>query len=144
MCERSHLDHHYPTHWQFWIMFLLLRWNLVDITGVLNLGRSNGPLTRYLKLPVAYAPGMSETFSPQRLKRRPQVSVPGMHHGTCVTHVPWCIPGSLNRDGGENVPGILGTCAIRNITYLVRGPYTVCYSSRFLSEDWINHHCSIH
>ena len=25
-----------------------------------------------------------------------------------VTHVPWCISGSLTRGGGENVPGILG------------------------------------
>ena len=25
----------------------------------------------------------------------PQVSDPDMHHGTCVTHVPWCMPGSL-------------------------------------------------
>ena len=23
------------------------------------------------------------------------VSDPDMHHGTCVTHVPWCMPGSL-------------------------------------------------
>ena len=23
------------------------------------------------------------------------VSYPNMHHGTCVTHVPWCMPGSL-------------------------------------------------
>ena len=25
----------------------------------------------------------------------PRVSDPDMHHGTCVTHVPWCMPGSL-------------------------------------------------
>ena len=25
----------------------------------------------------------------------PQVSNPDMHHGTCVTHVPWCMPESL-------------------------------------------------
>ena len=25
----------------------------------------------------------------------PQFSDPDMHHGTCVTHVPWCMPGSL-------------------------------------------------
>ena len=25
----------------------------------------------------------------------PWVSDPDMHHGTCVTHVPWCMPGSL-------------------------------------------------
>ena len=25
----------------------------------------------------------------------PWISDPGMRHGTCVTHVPWCMPGSL-------------------------------------------------
>ena len=25
----------------------------------------------------------------------PQVSDPAIHHGTCITHVPWCMPGSL-------------------------------------------------
>ena len=25
----------------------------------------------------------------------PQVSDPDMHHGACVMHVPWCMPGSL-------------------------------------------------
>ena len=39
---------------------------------------------------VAHAPGMPGTFSPP-----PQVSNPDMHHGTCVTHVPWCMSGSL-------------------------------------------------
>ena len=50
----------------------------------------HGPLTRYAKLRVAHAPGMPGTFSPS-----PQVSDRDMHHGTCVTHVPWCMPGSL-------------------------------------------------
>ena len=40
----------------------------------------------------AHALGMPGTFSPS-----PQVSDPDMHHGTCVTHVPWCMPGSLTR-----------------------------------------------
>ena len=39
---------------------------------------------------VAHAPGMPGTFSPL-----PRVSDPGMHHGTWVTHVPRCMPGSL-------------------------------------------------
>ena len=26
----------------------------------------------------------------------PQFRYPDMHHGMCVTHVPWCMPGSLN------------------------------------------------
>ena len=34
-----------------------------------------------------------------------------------------CLSGSLTRCGGENGPGIPGTCATRNCTYLVRGPW---------------------
>ena len=62
-------------------------------------------------------------FPRRRIKRKLLVSDPGMHHGTCVTHVPWCMSGSLTRSGGENVPGIPGVCApaIGNRTYLVRG-----------------------
>ena len=57
-----------------------------------------------------------------------QVSYPGMHHGTFVTHVPWCMSGSLTSGGGENVPGIPGACATFNFTYLARGPWTdVCF-----------------
>ena len=59
-----------------------------------------------------------ERFPFHRLHRKPLVSDPGMNHGTCVTHVPWCMSGSLSRSGGENVPGIPGTCATHNFTYL--------------------------
>ena len=51
---------------------------------------AHGPVARYAKLWVAHAPGMPGTFSPP-----PRVSDPDMHHGTCVTHVSWCKPGSL-------------------------------------------------
>ena len=51
---------------------------------------SHGPHARYVNLRVAHAPGIPVTFSPP-----PRVSDPDMHHGTCVTHVPWCISGSL-------------------------------------------------
>ena len=63
-----------------------------------------------------------ERFPRDRLHRKPLVGDPSMHHGTCVTHVPWCMSGSLTRGGGDNVPGILGACATRNFTYLIRGP----------------------
>ena len=43
-----------------------------------------------LSLRIALAPGMLGTFSPP-----PRVSDPDMHYGTCVTHVPWYIQGSL-------------------------------------------------
>ena len=50
-------------------------------------------------------------FPRRRFQRKPLVSDPGMHHGTCVTHVPWCMSGSLTCGDGENVPGIPGACA---------------------------------
>ena len=52
----------------------------------------HGPLVRYVKLWNAHAPGMPGTFCP--LSR---VSDPEVHHGTCMTHVPWCMPESLNN-----------------------------------------------
>ena len=56
-------------------------------------GNSYGHFNRYAKLRVAHAPGMPGTFSPNQPQRKPLVSDPGMHHGTCVTHVPWCMSG---------------------------------------------------
>ena len=29
---------------------------------------------------------------------------PAKHHGTCVTHVPWCMSGSLTHGGGKTFP----------------------------------------
>ena len=82
----------------------------------------DGPLTRYVKLRVAHAPGMPGTFSLPS-----HVSDPDMHHGACVTHVPWCMSGSLTSgflwsQWRGNVPDIPGACATRNFTCLARGP----------------------
>ena len=95
---------------------------------------SLGPLVRYVTLWVAHAPGMPETLSPP-----PWVSDPYMHHCTCVTHVPWCMPGSLtsgflwSRWRGY-VRGIPGACTTRNFTHLVRGPW-----SDKIMHIWITH-----
>ena len=59
----------------------------------------------------ACAGNAGNVFPRHRLQRKPLVNDPGMHHGTCVTHVPWCMSGSLAPSGGENVPGIPGACA---------------------------------
>ena len=40
-----------------------------------------------------------ERFPRHRLQRKPLISDPGMDHGTCVTHVPWCMSGSLTAAG---------------------------------------------
>ena len=70
-----------------------------------HFGAYHGPLTRYVKLRVAHAPGMPRTFSTPQHQRKPLVNDPGMHHGTCVMRVPWCMSGSLTRGGEENIPG---------------------------------------
>ena len=84
----------------------------------------NGPVTRYAKSRVTCA---GNVFGATHFNRKPLVSDPGMHHGTCITLtcitlVPWCVSGSLTRGGGERVPGIPGSYATRNFAYLVRGP----------------------
>ena len=61
-----------------------------------------------------------ERFPRHRVQWKLLVSNPGMHHGTCVTHVPWCMSRSLTRGGGENVAGIPDACATSNFTYLAR------------------------
>ena len=55
-----------------------------------SLGAFYGSLARYVKLRVVHGPGMPGAFSSP-----PRVSNPDMHHGTCVTHVPFSMPGSL-------------------------------------------------
>ena len=57
---------------------------LYDVNNKLKHGRLPN------KMLVAHATEMQGMFSPQ-----PQFSDPDTHHGTCVTHVPWCMPGSL-------------------------------------------------
>ena len=77
-----------------------------------------------------------ECFPCYRLQRKQLVSDPDMHHGTCVTHVPWCMSESLTRGGGETVPVIPGACATCNFTYLVRGPFND--TSRHIGDkNWI-------
>ena len=61
--------------------------------GQIHVCPRNRPLARYVKLLIAHAPAMPGTFSPPL-----RVSDPEMHHSTCVTHVSWCIPGSLTSD----------------------------------------------
>ena len=64
-----------------------------------------------------------ERFPRHQFRRKPPISDPGMYYGTCVTHVPRCMSGTLTCGGGQNITGIPGTCAICNFTYLVRGQW---------------------
>ena len=56
-----------------------------------------------------------ERFPRHRLQKKQLVSDSGMHHDTCVTHVPWCMLKSPTQGRGENVTGIPGVCATRNL-----------------------------
>ena len=69
----------------------------------------HGSLTRYLKLWVAHEPGF---FSATDLKKNPLVSDPRTHHGTCISHLPWCMSGSPTRGGKRP----MGSC--KRVPYL--------------------------
>ena len=73
-----------------------------------------------------------ERFPCHRLRRKPLRS--GMHHGTYVLHVPWCMSGLLTRVVGDSSPGIPGACATRSFTYLARNPLKWCHKSVMASE----------
>ena len=63
------------------------------VRGTMQRTCRHGSLNKYAKLRVAHVPRMPECFPCHRHQRKPLVSDPCMHHGTCVTHVPWCMPG---------------------------------------------------
>ena len=95
-------------------------------TGIITQMPCYEPLTRYANCGLCMRRECRGRFPRYRLQSKPLLSDPGMHHGTCVTHVPWYMLGSLTRDGGENFPGIPGACATRHFAYLVRGPWHDC------------------
>ena len=91
----------------------------------------------------ACAGNAGNVFPCRRFQGNPLVSDPGMHHGTCVTHVPWCMSGSLTCGDGENIPGIPGACApaILSIWQEAHGPITG-KPSQYRREQilWCTHH----
>ena len=84
-----------------------------------------------------------ERFPRHWLQRNLLDSDPGMHQDTCVTHVPWCMSGSLTRGGGENVPDIPGACATRNFTNLARGPWHRLIEAEFAPGNYVNPVCCV-
>ena len=81
-------------------------------------------------------------FPHHRLPRKPLVSDTDMHHCTCVTHVPWCMSGSLTRGGEENVPNIPGACAMHNFAYLVKGPSINTRSDTLMRNNTASFTCN--
>ena len=83
----------------------------------------------------ACAGNAGNVFPRRRFQRKPLVSDPGMHHGTCVTHVPWCMSGSLTCGDGENVPGIPGACAPAILRIWQEAHGMIC--SYWLFQVWV-------
>ena len=98
--------------------------------------KRHGPLTRYVKLRVAHAPGIPGTFT-----QPPQVNDSYMHHGTCVMHVSWFCSltsgflWSWWRSKRSRHPG---AWAIRSFAYLVRGSF------QSMPSPIVNTSCSLH
>ena len=73
-------------------------WILSSTTAVIIMGVLPDTWNRWLRMRRE----CREHFPRHRLQRKPLVSDPGMHQGTCVTHVPWFMSGSLTNGGGGN------------------------------------------
>ena len=56
----------------------------------------------------ACAGNAGNVFPATDFKRKTLVSDPNMHHGTCDTHVLWCMSGSLTTVAGKTFPAFLG------------------------------------
>ena len=86
----------------------------------------------------ACAGNAGNVFPCRRFQRKPLVSDPGMHHGTCVTHVPWCMSGSLTCGDRENVPGIPGACAPA-ILRIWQEAHTASMNKQYTECYWYNY-----
>ena len=101
---------------------------------------SHGPLARYNKLRVAHAPVIPGTFSPPL-----RVSDPDMHHGTCVMHVPQCMPGSLTSGflcGRWRGKRSRHSLCMHNSQFYVSGKRPIHYATiMFIAQavhQWVN------
>ena len=121
-------------------MYQRVQWSNQSMTTV---GHAMGLLPDTYNCGLRMRRDCRERFPRYRLQRKLLVSDLGMHHGTCVTHVPWCMSGSLTRRGGENATGILGACATGNFTYLVRGPLARLLHCRIFVRGSTEHRCWI-
>ena len=98
----------------------------------------------------ACAGNAGHVYSDTDFKGNGLVSDPGMHHGTCVTHLPWCKSGSLVRGGGNTFPAFPAHAQPANmriwqeahcIGSLYRAqssvhqpPYKICWASFFICK----------
>ena len=88
-----------------------------------------------------------ERFPRHRLQRKPLFSNPDMHSGTCVTHVPCCMSGSLIRVSYDNVSsryqGVADlTCKKFHIIKFYIQKVYVCNSYHFKLIEYVYYICA--
>ena len=124
---------HVPLTILFWCYCHKVKYNIHHEVCFVSI--YHGALTRYVKLLVGHVSGMPETFSPP-----PRVSDHDMHHCTCVTHVPWCMPVSLTsgflssrwrRKHSQN------SRRMRNLQFCVSGKRPIASSSALNISIWV-------
>ena len=81
---------YFVRYWMYCPLFIRQRHNPVNGTWSTLVQVVAWGSYQIRKIAGSHEPGMPGTVSPP-----PRVSNPDMQHGTCVTHVPWCMPGSL-------------------------------------------------
>ena len=80
-----------------------------------------------LKVAGCACAGNTETFSSP-----PKIMDPDMHHSTCVTHMPWCLPVSLIRKRLRH------SQRVRNRPFYVSGKRPILQSfAEITVEDWV-------
>ena len=121
--------------WYWAVIFLLVSWWIKWMA----LSWASYQIRKFAG--CACAGNAGNVFPRCRFQRKPQVSDSGMHHGTCVTHVPWCMSGSLTCGDGESVPGIPTACAPAILRIWQEAHGIVCYRNlnRFYiaRERWV-------
>ena len=75
-----------------------------------------------------------ERFHHHRLQRKPLISDPGMHHGTCVTHVPWCMPGPLLAVAGKTFPAFPAHAQPVNLRIWQEDHWTLWNTRQWISK----------
>ena len=93
--------------WLFWTLFgKNYHGTPTGVTYISNIchSRAMGLLSDRQNCGLRMRRECRERFPRHRLQRKPLVSDPGMHRGSCVTHVPWCMSRSLTHGGGKTFP----------------------------------------
>ena len=91
VADRINICH---SHKGYWIRIELVAWASCEISKIVG---------------CAYARNAGNVFPASDFNRKRQNCDPGMHHGTCVTHVPWCSDAVMQKFNVMVTPPMLNS-----------------------------------